>query len=70
MNDYVPLSRRALSELRNRAAEYRRMAETARTIGTAGQLLRLADRFDALADAREEAATADWRSGLPRSATC
>jgi molecular chaperone GrpE (heat shock protein) len=52
-DDYVPPSQRPIAELRNRAAEYRRMAETARIKDTAAGLLRLADRFDDLADQRE-----------------
>jgi adenylosuccinate lyase len=53
MDNYIPLSKRAISELRNRAAEYRRIAKTARTLATVAQLIRLADRFDALANTRE-----------------
>jgi hypothetical protein len=52
-DDFVPPSQRPITELRNRAAEYRRMAETARIKDTVASLLRLADRFDDLADQRE-----------------
>jgi hypothetical protein len=59
MDNYTPLSKRTISELRHRAAEYRRMAETATTIATMAQLIRLAERFDGLADAREKEAATD-----------
>ncbi len=59
MENYIPLSERSISELRDRATEYRRMARTARIKDTAAQLLRLAERFDALAEARERQAAAD-----------
>ena len=80
-DDYVPPSQRPIAELRNRAAEYRRMAETARIKDTAASLLRLADRFDDLADQRETLGPAPERalrqakpsgacgSGSPFSAT-
>jgi len=51
--DRVPLSERPIAELRAQAAEYRRMAATARHLETQGSLLKLADRMDALADQRE-----------------
>jgi hypothetical protein len=41
-------------QLRARAAQYRLMAETATTIDTVNGLLKLADRFDGLADKREQ----------------
>ena len=44
---------RSAAELRARAAEYRRMARDARTMAEAAALLRLADRYDLLADTRE-----------------
>jgi hypothetical protein len=53
MKDYVPLSQRPIAELRQRAAEYRRMADTARIEATVDSLLKLADRYDDLADQRE-----------------
>jgi hypothetical protein len=48
-----PLSSRSSAELRARAAEYRRMAASAHTIAVAEALLKIAARYDALADARE-----------------
>ena len=48
-----PLSHRSSAELRARAAEYRRMAASAHTIAVAEALLKIAARFDALADTRE-----------------
>jgi hypothetical protein len=48
--DKVPLSQRSAAELHAQADEYRRMAETARTMETFRSLLRLADRFGALAE--------------------
>jgi hypothetical protein len=48
--DRVPLSQRSAAELHAQADEYRRMAETARTMETFRSLLRLADRFDGLAE--------------------
>jgi hypothetical protein len=53
MPDYIPLSQRSIAMLRIEAAQYRRMAATARTASTQGSLLKLADRIDALADERE-----------------
>jgi hypothetical protein len=53
MADPVPLSERPIAELRAQAAEYRRMAVTARQTATKRGLLKLADRLDALADERE-----------------
>jgi hypothetical protein len=47
------LSIRAPGELRARAEEYRRMADTARTATVAESLRKLAGRFDALAGQRE-----------------
>ena len=52
--DYVPLSRRSSAQLRAEAQDYRRMAATARTENS---LLKLAIRFDALADQREHEAS-------------
>jgi hypothetical protein len=50
--DRVPLSQRSAAELHAQADGYRRMAETARTMQTFRSLLRLADRFDDLAEQR------------------
>jgi hypothetical protein len=52
-----PLSERSSAELRARAAEYRRMAATARTETVMESLRQLAERFDALADQRERGVT-------------
>ncbi len=57
MEERVPLSQRSAVELRAQAAEYRRMAESAHTTGAFESLLRLADRFDALAERRDRAAS-------------
>jgi hypothetical protein len=46
----VRLSQLSGAELRAQAAEYRRMAKSARTMGSASGLLRLSERFDAMAD--------------------
>lgn len=51
-----PLSARSAAELRTQADDYRRMAETARTPDVAAGLRRIADRFDAMADQRDQAA--------------
>jgi hypothetical protein len=48
-----PPTQQSSEELRARAAEYRRMATNARTIAAAAALLKIADRYDALADRRE-----------------
>lgn len=49
-----PVARLSVAELRNRAAEYRRIAETARTAEVMDGIHRLAKRFDALADRRTQ----------------
>jgi hypothetical protein len=46
-------SERSTAELRERAAEYRHMAKTARSACIEAALLRLADRYGAVADRRE-----------------
>jgi len=56
MPDYVPLSQKSVATLRMEAAQYRRMAATARVADTQSSLLRLADRIDGLADQREHEA--------------
>jgi len=48
-----PLSERSVAELRARAAEYRRLAETARTATVMDGLRKVAERIDAIADQRE-----------------
>lgn len=63
MND-VPFRRpsdRTVDELRSRATELRTMAQTARTADVQAALLRLALRFDALAD-QKPASTANDQS--------
>lgn len=45
-------SEMTVAELREGAAEYRRMAQTASTVGVRDALLRLADRYEALAEKR------------------
>ena len=50
---WTPLSQRSSETLREQAAEYRRMAETARTIEAVTGLLRLAIRFEALAETHQ-----------------
>ena len=49
-----PLRELSVAELRARAARYRQMAVTARTLQAASGLRRLADKFDELADRREQ----------------
>jgi hypothetical protein len=53
---YVPLAERPIAVLRAQAATYRRMAATARMVGTQESLLKLADRIDDFADQREREA--------------
>ena len=55
--DFTPLSERPVAQLRARAEQYRDMAASARTLDTRNSLLKLAVRFDALADQREHEAT-------------
>jgi hypothetical protein len=50
--DRVPLSQRSVAELRAQATGYRRIAERAHTKQAFTTVLRLADRFDALAEQR------------------
>ena len=49
-----PLANHSVAELRARAAEYRLLAQTARTASVMDSLRKLAERFDALADQREQ----------------
>ncbi len=53
MDGYVPISDRTAEELLARAAEVRRMAETATTFDVSEALLRLAERYEAAAADRE-----------------
>jgi hypothetical protein len=62
-DDYVPLAKRPIAMLRAQAATYRRMAATARMVGTQESLLKLADRIDDFADQRERAAGEGARIG-------
>jgi hypothetical protein len=55
MEPRPPLSSLTVQELRARAQEHRDMAVTARTLVVHDGLLKLASRFDAMADAKEEA---------------
>ncbi len=48
-----PLSERSIAELRAQAAEYRRMAGTARTVAVMRGLYNVADRLEAVAEQRE-----------------
>jgi hypothetical protein len=50
----VPLSQRSVAELREQAMAYRRMAETAHVLDIRARLVKIAARFDALADQREQ----------------
>jgi hypothetical protein len=51
-----PISRRSAAILREQAAEFRAMAEEAAPTEVAEALLRLADRYELLAEQREQAA--------------
>jgi hypothetical protein len=53
MENWKPLRERSPAEIRDRARQYRHMAETARDADTMTVLLDLADRFDAVADERD-----------------
>jgi hypothetical protein len=48
------MTQQSVAELRNRAAAYRRAAQTARMAKVRDGLIELADRYDALADKREQ----------------
>jgi hypothetical protein len=54
VEDGTDLSRRSVAQLRTQAEAYRRMAGTARMVYAAAALLKVADRFDALADRRDQ----------------
>jgi hypothetical protein len=49
-----PLSEHSVAELRARAAEYHRMADAPATAFVGDRLRSLAERFDALADQKEQ----------------
>ena len=51
--DHVVSTELTSAQLRERAAEYRRMAETAREASVVTSLLRLAERFDGVAGERD-----------------
>jgi hypothetical protein len=54
MSGYRPLpSELTTEQLRERAAEYQKMAETARARGSADGLLRLVRRYEAMAEGRD-----------------
>jgi len=48
----APLSARTAAQLPERAATYRKMAETARGAGSADALVRLAERYEVMAEKR------------------
>jgi hypothetical protein len=54
MEPRAPVSRLNAQEMRERAREYREMAATARTPVAYNGLLRLAARFDAMANANQK----------------
>ena len=45
---------RSAAQLRARAQDFQQLAKAARTIAAVGALLRLADRYEALAESREQ----------------
>ena len=51
---WTNLSHRSVAQLRTQADAYRQMARTSRMIYAAAALLKIADRFNALADEREQ----------------
>jgi hypothetical protein len=53
MDGYVPIANRTAEELLARAAEVRRMAESATTSDVSEALLRLAERYESAAADRE-----------------
>jgi KaiC/GvpD/RAD55 family RecA-like ATPase len=60
MSERRPLpSQMTVEQLRERVAEYRRMAETARARGSADSLLRLAERCEAMAERKERQGLAE-----------
>jgi hypothetical protein len=54
MENWLPPSQRSAAELRARAVVYRRMAATARTAAVLEGLMRIADRYDRIAETREK----------------
>ena len=52
--DVASPSQRSVAELREQAAGYRRAAKAARVIHVSEALIKIADRFDDLADQREQ----------------
>ena len=57
--DVTSPSQQSVGELRRQAAGYRRAAKTARTIEIRDALVKIADRYDALADEQEHRTSAD-----------
>jgi hypothetical protein len=57
-DNFLPLSARAAHDLYARARELRSMAATAGDVATIAALIRLAERFEALAAARFEMSSA------------
>ena len=66
VEDGPNLSQRSVAQLRTQADAYRRMAGTARMVDAAAALLKIAERFDALADQREQ----EQSCGAPGSSRC
>jgi len=62
-DSYVRLSERSVRELRARADELRELARSASTANDRTALLRLADRFDELAEQRANDMSADQSVG-------
>lgn len=58
MQNYVPLELLTADQLRERAREYREMAETATSDATSAGLVRLAEEFEVLALSRQSRAAA------------
>jgi hypothetical protein len=55
MMEWCRLSERTVDDLLERVVEYRRLAETARTVENQQSLLKLAEAFERLAAARRHA---------------
>ncbi len=54
MEERLPLSLQSAAQLRAQAAVYRRMAATAHTAAVLHGLMKIADRYDQLAETREK----------------
>jgi hypothetical protein len=64
MDGYVPISGRTAAELLAKAAEMRRMAETATTVDVLAALLRLAERYEVAAAGRRGGPCPDIGRGV------